>query len=262
MLVVACNSVEVSALGDIAAARGHPGRRRDRPGQRGPPSTPRGTADRPDRDGGHRRRAARTSGPSPRPARRSTLHLAGLPGVRRARRARRHHERCVAEAARGYLVPLVERGIDTLILGCTHYPLLSGLLQLVLGDDVVLVSSAEETAKDVYAALLRSGLERDEPSRPGARVPLDRRPRAVPALARGLPGSGAPRGARRPGPTGAGRLVELTVLGSSGTWPGPARRRAATSSATTEFNLWVDAGAGTFSRLQQHIEVERDRRAS
>ena len=54
-------------------------------------------------------------------------------------------------------MPLVERGIDTLILGCTHYPLLSGLLQLELGPDVVLVSSAEETAKDVYATLLRSG---------------------------------------------------------------------------------------------------------
>ena len=42
-----------------------------------------------------------------------------------------------------------------MIMGCTHYPLLSGLLQLELGPDVVLVSSAEETAKDVYAELLR-----------------------------------------------------------------------------------------------------------
>jgi glutamate racemase len=65
------------------------------------------------------------------------------------------------EAARGYLVPLVERGVDTVILGCTHYPLLSGLLQLELGSDVVLVSSAEETAKDVYAELVGSGLQRD-----------------------------------------------------------------------------------------------------
>ncbi len=69
-------------------------------------------------------------------------------------------------AARRYLVPLVERGIDTLILGCTHYPLLSGLLQLELGPDVVLVSSAEETAKDVYATLLRSGLQRDDTAPP------------------------------------------------------------------------------------------------
>jgi glutamate racemase len=69
-------------------------------------------------------------------------------------------------AARGYLEPLREGGIDTLILGCTHYPLLSGLLQLELGPDVVLVSSAEETAKDVYGALLRGGLQRDEPGPP------------------------------------------------------------------------------------------------
>ena len=57
-------------------------------------------------------------------------------------------------------MPLMESGIDTLILGCTHYPLLSGLLQLELGPDVVLVSSAEETAKDVYATLVSSDLER------------------------------------------------------------------------------------------------------
>ncbi len=70
------------------------------------------------------------------------------------------------EAARGYLVPLVERGVDTVILGCTHYPLLSGLLQLELGPDVVLVSSAEETAKDVYAELVGAGLQRDADALP------------------------------------------------------------------------------------------------
>jgi glutamate racemase len=62
--------------------------------------------------------------------------------------------------ARGYLVPLDEEGIDTLILGCTHYPMLSGLIQMVMGEDVVLVSSAEETAKDVYATLRASSLLR------------------------------------------------------------------------------------------------------
>ena len=48
-------------------------------------------------------------------------------------------------------------GIDTLVLGCTHYPLLSGMLQLELGPDVVLVSSAEETAKDGYGELVSRG---------------------------------------------------------------------------------------------------------
>ena len=63
-------------------------------------------------------------------------------------------------AARGYLSPLMADGIDTLIMGCTHYPLLAGLLQLELGPDVVLVSSAEETAKDVYATLVAGNLLR------------------------------------------------------------------------------------------------------
>ena len=56
--------------------------------------------------------------------------------------------------AEGYLLPLVRAAIDTLILGCTHYPLLSGVIQYVMGEGVVLVSSAEVTAKEVYAQLL------------------------------------------------------------------------------------------------------------
>ena len=64
------------------------------------------------------------------------------------------------QAAHDYLEPLVAIGVDTLVLGCTHYPLLTGVLSYVMGDDVTLVSSAEETAKDVYALLVRHGLER------------------------------------------------------------------------------------------------------
>jgi glutamate racemase len=64
-------------------------------------------------------------------------------------------------AAHEYLDPLVSEGIDTLILGCTHYPLLTAVLAFVMGDQVTLVSSAEETAKDVYRTLVRRGLERD-----------------------------------------------------------------------------------------------------
>ncbi len=62
--------------------------------------------------------------------------------------------------ARGYLEPIMDNNCDTLILGCTHYPLLTGVISYVLGDGVTLVSSAEETAKDVYNLLLREGLER------------------------------------------------------------------------------------------------------
>jgi glutamate racemase len=65
-------------------------------------------------------------------------------------------------AAHEYLDPLVAHGVDTLILGCTHYPLLTGVVSYVMGDEVTLVSSAEETAKDVYGLLMRHGLERDD----------------------------------------------------------------------------------------------------
>jgi glutamate racemase len=65
------------------------------------------------------------------------------------------------DAAHGYLDPLTSAGIDTLILGCTHYPLLTAVIAYVMGDQVTLVSSAEETAKDVYRTLVRRGIERD-----------------------------------------------------------------------------------------------------
>ncbi len=63
--------------------------------------------------------------------------------------------------ARGYLAPLQEAEVDTLVLGCTHYPLLTGVVSYVMGDGVTLVSSAEETAKDVYRVLAEHGLARD-----------------------------------------------------------------------------------------------------
>jgi glutamate racemase len=55
--------------------------------------------------------------------------------------------------ARDYLAPVQAQGVDTLILGCTHYPLLTGVISYVMGDGVTLVSSAEETAKGVFRVL-------------------------------------------------------------------------------------------------------------
>ena len=65
------------------------------------------------------------------------------------------------EVAHTYLDPLTEAGVDTLILGCTHYPLLTGVISYVMGDAVTLVSSAEECAKDVYRMLADTGLMRE-----------------------------------------------------------------------------------------------------
>jgi glutamate racemase len=63
--------------------------------------------------------------------------------------------------AQAYLEPLHRADVDTLVLGCTHYPLLTGVLQLVMGDSVTLVSSAEETAKDVVRVLTELDLLRE-----------------------------------------------------------------------------------------------------
>jgi glutamate racemase len=74
--------------------------------------------------------------------------------------------RQVLGLAQGYLEPLQRAGVDTVVLGCTHYPLLSGVLQLALGPEVTLVSSAEETAKDVLRVLSESDLLREPASDP------------------------------------------------------------------------------------------------
>jgi glutamate racemase len=63
--------------------------------------------------------------------------------------------------AHEYLDPIVEAGVDTLVLGCTHYPLLVGVISYVMGDAVTLVSSADETAKDVYRMLVANDMLRD-----------------------------------------------------------------------------------------------------
>ncbi|MCL3860376.1 glutamate racemase [Actinotalea sp. K2] len=67
----------------------------------------------------------------------------------------------VLDVARASLAPVLAAGVDTLVLGCTHYPLLTGVISYVMGDGVTLVSSAEETAKDVYRTLVAHGLQRD-----------------------------------------------------------------------------------------------------
>ncbi|MFM1973037.1 MAG: hypothetical protein RLZZ345_121 [Actinomycetota bacterium] len=73
------------------------------------------------------------------------------------------------KVAEGYLTPIRDAGVDTLVLGCTHYPLLTGAISYVMGEDVTLVSSAEETAKDVYRTLVEHDLLRTASSKPTLR---------------------------------------------------------------------------------------------
>jgi glutamate racemase len=165
MIVVACNSVEVAAISEVTDAAGVPvigvidpgaraavrATRNGRIGMIGTEATV--------RSGAYERAVAATGA-------RVQLFTRACPAfVEHVERGDTSSEELLA-LARGYLAPLRAAGVDTLILGCTHYPLLSGLISYVMGDDVVLVSSAEETAKDVYRALLRDGLRREDPEPP------------------------------------------------------------------------------------------------
>jgi len=64
-------------------------------------------------------------------------------------------------AVRQYAAPLKEAAVDTVILGCTHYPLIRPIFQRVFGRDVTLVFSAEETAREVAETLARKRIEHD-----------------------------------------------------------------------------------------------------
>jgi glutamate racemase len=69
-------------------------------------------------------------------------------------------------SAEEYLAPLRHAGVDTVVLGCTHYPFLKGAISYVLGPDVSLVSSDSETANDVYRTLVTRDLLRTSPLSP------------------------------------------------------------------------------------------------
>jgi glutamate racemase len=72
----------------------------------------------------------------------------------------------VLRAAREYLTPLITANVDTLVLGCTHYPFLRGAIAYVMGENVRLVGSDSETAKDVYRELVNASLDRVKPEPP------------------------------------------------------------------------------------------------
>ncbi len=162
MLVIACNSIEVSAIGDIAAGHDVPVVGVVNPGVRAAIHATRSGA-----IGVIGTEATIATGAYQRAVGSAAqLHTAACPVfVEHVERGDTTSDE-LREAARGYLAGLKESGVDTLILGCTHYPLLSGLLQMEMGPDVVLVSSAEETAKDVYAELVRADRLREDPEPP------------------------------------------------------------------------------------------------
>ena len=76
------------------------------------------------------------------------------------------------EIARRYLTELIDSGIDTLILGCTHYPMLRSTVGKIMGEKVTLVNPAFETARELKALLAEHGLESEH--RPGLGTELYR----------------------------------------------------------------------------------------
>ena len=72
----------------------------------------------------------------------------------------------IETVAREYLTPLRDTGIDTLILGCTHYPLLTDIIGRIMGPEVTLISAGEESAYELKRTLKAQELLAD-PSRSG-----------------------------------------------------------------------------------------------
>lgn len=157
MLVVACNSVEVAAIEDLTAGAGVPVVGVVDPGVRAAVR-----ATRNGRVGVIGTEATIVSGAYARAAERAGLASslleqacpAFVPFVERGETTGGD----LLDVAAAYLAPVREAGVDTLILGCTHYPLLSGPISMVMGKRVVLISSADETARDVYVRLVEDDL--------------------------------------------------------------------------------------------------------
>ncbi len=102
--------------------------------------------------------------------------------------ARLAQKKIVLDIAREYLTPLKERGIDVLILGCTHYPLLADTLQRAVGAGVTLIDSAREVALDVQRTLDQTRTRRLSFRRAKHRFLISDRPQEFERLAKNFLG--------------------------------------------------------------------------
>ena len=164
-------------------------------------------------------------------------------------------------AAHEYLEPIAAQGVDTLILGCTHYPLLTGVISYVMGDDVTLVSSAEETAKDVYRVLADAdALRPDDLPPPSPEFVTTGDPAEFERLAPPVPRPRGGAGHLRAG----GQPMRLTVVGCSGSLAGPDSPASCyLVEAEHEGRTWrvvLDLGNGALGPLQRHLDLARHRR--
>ena len=143
----------------------------------------------------------------------------------------------VLDVAKEYLEPLQAAAVDTLVLGCTHYPLLAGPISYVMGRNVALVSSSEETAKDVYRELAaRDLLHSDTQAAVGSG---DDDGAAGTGVAGGVAGSaafgvdGAAQGAAAVGGSGVGGANAVKQVSTQGGAQGASSGTATSSAAAS-----------------------------
>ena len=155
------------------------------------------------------------------------------------------------------LAPVVAAGVDTLLLGCTHYPFLARTIGDVMGRDVVLVSSADETAFEVRSILADTGHRPAHGGQGDAPVRLLGRRGMVPGAGRPPARAGARR--RRgmgvvlmAGEIDRGLGLSVTVLGCCGSFPGAGGACSGYLVDDGTTRLWLDAGSGTLANLQRH----------
>ena len=147
------------------------------------------------------------------------------------------------------------------MLGCTHYPLLTGAISYVMGDGVTLVSSADETAKDLYRVLADRDLLRPAdlpPPEHGFITTGDAE--EFRALARRFLGPEVGDVLRQlRGAVGRGRPMRLTVVGCSGSFAGPASPASSyLVQAEHDGRTWsivLDLGNGALGPLQRYVDL-------
>ncbi len=98
--------------------------------------------------------------------------------------------------AEEYLKPLKEAGVDTLVMACTHYPLLTKVIKEVMGDDVVLVNTGEATAQVVKDLLCREGTASGSNSNPVREFYTSDEPELFEQVAAPFLGEGLPSGTK------------------------------------------------------------------
>ncbi len=93
------------------------------------------------------------------------VHQVACPGLAESIQGGEPYSERTLELARAACAPLRDAGVDTVVLGCTHYPLIRHMLQRELGADVQTIAAAEELAEEVAATLARKGWERERAHR-------------------------------------------------------------------------------------------------